>query len=390
MTEPPGEPPWRDIGAVCIVSLLIFVAFGMLLPVFPLWVENFADSMTGVGFATTFSVGVGLLLARPLAARLMEGRDRRPTLALAAALTALATGLFPFLTSLSQVVFVRGLQGMGFGLLGTAAISLITDLAPLGRRGQVLGYFGAINALSLVIGPVTGAWITRQWSFDVTFFTAAALAATGLLVVGRIAEPPKPTLPAGRRSLFEVLALPSLRVVVLGHLLAILLHGALTAFLPRRFVGYSGHMSVEAFLALDAIAVIAFRLIVGHRFDLWSRHVFVRLGLCCLSAGGLLIAVGGHDLVYAAAGVLYGVGFGSYVPAVNALVGDLVPETHRARGFAVFMLALDLGLALGGLVFGPIVDALGTPAAFAIGGLCPLLALAVHLAGRRRFAVAPA
>ncbi len=36
--------------------------------------------------------------------------------------------------------------------------------------------------------------------------------------------------------------------------------------------------------------------------------------------------------------LLYGLGFGAYLPTANALVGDRVPASHRARGFAVFML----------------------------------------------------
>ena len=57
MTEPADATPWRDILAVCLASLLVFSAFGMLLPIFPLWARTFSDSLTDVGAATTLAAG---------------------------------------------------------------------------------------------------------------------------------------------------------------------------------------------------------------------------------------------------------------------------------------------------------------------------------------------
>ncbi len=385
MTEAADDTPWRDILAVCLASLLVFSAFGMLLPVFPLWARTFSDSLTDVGAATTLAAGVGLILARPIAAALMEGRDRRPTLMLGAALSAVTAITFPSMTSLYPVMAVRVVQGMGFGLVTTAAVSLITDLAPPGKRGQVLGLFGAINALSLLLGPVAGGALHTAWGFGASFYGACVVSLLAAPAILRIHEPAKPALPPGRKRLLEVLRLPPLRVLVVGHLLGILLHGALLAFLPLRFEQHTGSLTVEAFFAIDAVALIAFRFLVGARFDRWSRHLFIRGGLACMALSGLLIGVAEGDVVWALAAVLYGLGFGAYVPAVNALVGDVVPETHRARGFAVFMLALDLAIALGGVVFGPIADHLDLRTAFIAAAACPLLALGAHLAGRRVF-----
>ena len=371
---PPPTLPLRVLLRVFGASLLVFSSFGAFLPIFPLWVARVAPSHTEVGLATTLAAGVGLVMARPLAARLMEGRPRAPTLATGVAVCALTAALMPAFDTLWPILIARAGQGLGFGLVTTAALSLVTDLAPPHMRGQVLGYFGATNAVSLLVGPAAGALLARHWSVDAAFYAAGALCLFAFPLLWRLPEPPKPLLAGRPFNLTEALRLPALRVMASTHFLALLLHGGLLALLPLRFEGHSGWATVELFFVVDAVVLIALRVALGRRFDTWPRLVFVVGGLLALSGAAALVAFGTSDWALLGAGALYGVGFGSYMPGAGALVGDVVPESHRARGFAVFMLSADLGLAFGGVFMGPIADAVDVPTSFALGALCPVIA----------------
>lgn len=372
--------PWRPIIRLALAALTVFIGFGCLLPLFPVWAQGFARNSTDVGLATTLAAGVGLIAARPLAARLMEGRHRMPTMAAGVVVCTAATASFPWSANLLTVMGLRAIQGLGFGLMTTASISAITDLAPPAKRGQLMGYYGAMNALSFIIGPLLGAWIARVWSIDAAFYTAAAISGLALVLVAGVREPQKPPVCLERLGLHEVFEVPAMRRVVPGHFLAILLHGAILTFLPLRLAEHDGWMSAEAFFAIDAVVLIALRVGVGKRFDTLGRTPFVRTGLAALGTAGVLLGLGDHDLAFAAAAVAYGIGFGAYMPAVSALVGDVMPETHRARGFAVFLLAFDLALALGGVAVAPLADTAGLGAALFVAGLGPLLALALYMA----------
>ena len=355
--------PWPQLARVFGVTLGLFIAFGCLLPVLPLWAEGKLGNMTDVGLATTFAAGIGLILGRPVAARLMEGRDRAPTIVIGVALCSGAALLFPLLSTLWPILAVRTVQGMGFGMVTTAGVAAITDLAPPARRGQVLGYFGASNALSLIIGPALGGALARGISFNATFYLAAALGLLPLLALIGIREPPKVVV-AGRKRLLEALKLPKLKGIVGAHFFTLMVHGAILTFLPKRVAGHDGFMTAEAFYVIDGLVLILFRVGVGRRFDLIGRGPFIFGGLVAIVASTLLLALTESDAAWIAAAALYGVGFGAYVPASNALVGDVVPETHRARGFAVFMLAFDLAMACGGGLFGPVAEHGGIPLAF--------------------------
>ena len=77
-------------------------------------------------------------------------------------------------------------------------------------------------------------------------------------------------------------------------------------------------------------------------------------GFIALSVAVVRIGVGRSDAIYIAAGIIYGISFVFYVAAASALVGDVTRIEVRARAFALFMCALDLGFTFGGLAFGPI------------------------------------
>lgn len=369
--------PWGPIARVGSVSLALFVAFGCLLPIFPLWAEAKLGTLTNVGLVTTFAAGVGLVLGRPIAARMMEGRNRTPTIIVGTLISAIACGLYPLLDGLWPILGMRVAQGVGFGMVTTAGLSAITDFAPPSRRGQVLGYYAASNAISLIVGPALGGAVAAKWGYPTAFIMSAILSLVPLAAVLGLKEPPKPAI-TGKQRMLSALAVPRLSPLVGAHFFAVLVHGAVLTFLPALMKNNPGWMTPEWFYVIDGVVLIGFRLVVGKRFDSAGRGPFILGGLLFMAIAPLALGWGGSDAWYVAAAVCYGLGFGAYVPASNALVGDVVPETHRARGFAVFLLAFDLALAGGGLIFGWVADASGVPLAIAAAAIAPASALVLH------------
>jgi len=387
-------PPWKDITRVYLSGVSTFMAFGMVLPIFPVWVEQFTASKTQVGLATTLAAGVGLVAARPIAAKIMEGRTRMPTMGLGAFLVGLSAGLFPFLDQITfippfaVICLLRALGGLGFGLVTTASVSVLTDLAPMHRRGEILGYFGASNALAMLVGPLLGGLLDKTVGVDVVFWVAGGLAVPSLYFASLVREPKVAPIPPGSNRLLDALRFPALRIVTSGHFMAVMLHGALLTFGPLMLANRDGWMSVEIFFAVEAAAVVAFRIAVGRKFDLYDRLTFVRLGLGLMVLSGIMMGLVQHDLLFLLAAIIYGVGFSAYVPTMNAMVGDIVPSSHRARGFALFMLSFDLAIAGGGVIVGPIADSAGGPQrALLVAGLAPLVALFIYSWGTRRIRI---
>lgn len=389
----PTEVPWKEIGRVALVSLANLTAIGLLLPIFPLWASAVAPTDTEVGLATTLTLGVGLIAARPLAGRWMEGRRRAPVMIAGVLVNTLASALYPLTGSLAALLALRFLHGVGFGWVTTGAISAMTDLAPPTRRGQMLGYFGAVNALALIVGPGIGSTLHGYLGFDAVFYGAAILSGVVVLPLLALKEPPKPRLD-GKVAFTEALKLPVLRLMALTHFMTYLLHGAVIAFLPKLLhpegegtPSVAGWMSVGLFFAVQAVAMMGFRIITGRRFDEISRGAFIGGGRLALMVAGVALGLTTSPWVLLIAALLYGLGQGAYLPAANALVGDVLPEALRARGFAVFLLAFDLGFACGGMVAGALGDTVGLSGAFVVMGALPGLAWLAHAALWRRVSV---
>ena len=72
--------------------------------------------------------------------------------------------------SMNQLIIFRGLQGIGAGGLMTLVFAIIGDIVPPRQRGRYQGYFGAVFAISSVIGPLFGGLFTDHLSWRWVFY----------------------------------------------------------------------------------------------------------------------------------------------------------------------------------------------------------------------------
>jgi len=61
--------------------------------------------------------------------------------------------LYNNMTSVTSLLLLRVLHGIGWGAATTAASTLIADIAPPSRRGEAMGIFGMASNVAMAIGP---------------------------------------------------------------------------------------------------------------------------------------------------------------------------------------------------------------------------------------------
>jgi EmrB/QacA subfamily drug resistance transporter len=83
-----------------------------------------------------------------------------------------------------QLILARAVQGMGSASLFTSAFAVIADMFPPAERGRYNGLIGSVFALSSVIGPLAGGFITDHFGWHWVFFINLPL---GALAIGFIA-----------------------------------------------------------------------------------------------------------------------------------------------------------------------------------------------------------
>jgi len=96
--------------------------------------------------------------------------------------------------NMNQLIAFRTIQGLGAGALFPIVIAIIGDLYSPRERGRFQGLFGAVFALSFIVGPFIGGWITDHISWHWVFYVNVPFGIASLVVLATV-------LPsAGRRT----------------------------------------------------------------------------------------------------------------------------------------------------------------------------------------------
>ena len=107
---------------------------------------------------------------------------RRRVFSIGVGLFALASALCGLATSPEQLILARALQGMGGALLVPNSLALIGASFEEARRARAIGTWAGFTAVTMVLGPVLGGYLTEHFSWRGVFFINVPLAAAVLAI----------------------------------------------------------------------------------------------------------------------------------------------------------------------------------------------------------------
>ena len=84
--------------------------------------------------------------------------------------------------NVNQLIFARGIQGVGAALLVPGSLALISANFSKGRRGRAIGTWSGISAVAAGVGPVLGGWLVQNFSWRYVFWINVPLCAAVLLI----------------------------------------------------------------------------------------------------------------------------------------------------------------------------------------------------------------
>jgi MFS family permease len=373
----PAGPPLltRRFVLVTLAALAYFVGLGILVPVVPLVVERELD---GGGVAVGVAVGAFSLTAailRPWAGLLGDRSGRRLLVVGGSVVLAVVVASYTLADGLTALVLLRVLTGVGEAAVFVGAATAVQDLAPASRRGEAASYFSVAVYGGLALGPAIGEAVLDRAGSDAAWLVSAGCCLAAA-VLGRW-TPAFPPGTTGRRGLGRPALLHPAGLgpgFVLG--LSLIGFAGFTTFVPL-YVDDVGAGSSGAVFSTFAVIVLAVR-VVGARIP--DRAGPVRVASAALSL--LALGLGALSLLRSAAGLfggtaLFALGTSLLYPSLMRLVVDATPTDERSSAVATFSIFFDLSQGLGAPALGVVVALADEPAAFAVGALLQLAALAL-------------
>ncbi|WP_052486950.1 MDR family MFS transporter [Gordoniibacillus kamchatkensis] len=156
--------------------------------------------------------------------------------------------------SMEQLIVFRGIQGIGAGMLMANTFTMLFTLIPMEKAGRFQAMFMSVLALSSVLGPTIGAFITSHFDWRWNFYINAPLGLVALAVIswslveaGRAPGAAKPKIDYAGALLLVVATVSILLALKMGN------------------VNYAwSAWPIVGLFAAGGIALIAF-LLVEHR-----------------------------------------------------------------------------------------------------------------------------
>ena len=136
---------------------------------------------------------------------------------------------------------------------------------------------------------------------------------------------------------------------------------------------------VPAFLGLilsaSLFGVFVGALALSPLADRFGRKRLILVSALLFGGFSLGAAVAPSPAAFLIFRILTGIGLGGAMPSLIGMVAETAPADTRARFVAAMWVGLPAGSVIGGLVAGPLMDALGWRGIFWAGGLVPVLLL---------------
>ncbi len=253
------------------------------------------------------------------------------------------------------------------------------------------GIWTAAVTAQVLVAPIS-ALLAVQVGFGVAFAVNAVSFAVSAAVLRGVREPGR-TSPVqvsspfahAREGLAALAALPLLKALAVGQLLAALSAGATSALLvvlAQDRLGGGGGFGV--LVAAIGVGAAVGPLLLLRRTTNPRRPLFVFGPYAVRGVVDLILAVATSVPLVAGALVLYGLSTSTGNVTFSSLIQSRVPEDLRGRAFAGLDILWQSGRLLSLLGGGLLADTLGIQAVYLLGGLLLLTAAAVgaHAAAR--------
>jgi DHA1 family multidrug resistance protein-like MFS transporter len=407
-----------NMAVVVFPTTAVILGDSLMYIVLPVSIVEFGITDTW-GLSTAFWVGFALSINRfirlatnSLAAQTYQHFGLRWPLVAATALGALTTLSYGFTKGAIALIVARALWGLAYSHLRLAAQLTALDMADNRARGKLFGIFNSGQRAGSFAAVTAGAFLASAYDRDVTFTVLAAIGVIGVLIATRAPmltpvapvanEPTEPGKPSSSGGTWRILvgASDDVALQVRRLMLSISFLRFSTAFAANGLVISTVTPYIEEILEGDAtlfgagvnvvalagilvgvrwFANLALAVPFGHVADVFGRRRTIAAGITLMLASLAMAGLSPNlELVVLSLAVLFLSGT-LLETALDAAMGESIPQISRGVGMARYGTWLDLGAAIGPILGFVIGEKYGFSTGYWIAVVVVGLAVALYL-----------
>ncbi len=347
-------------------NFMLNFSFMILTPLLPLYLsETFGANKDEIGFVL-FGYSLTALIIRPFSGFIVDSFPRKVVLLICYSVFAVLFGGYMLAGSLFLFFIVRTLHGAPMGATTVANSTVAIDVLPASRRAEGIGYYGISNNLSTAIAPAIGLAI-YHWTgdFRYIFLLALVVAAMGL-VINSTLKLPRRELVRDKRpvSLDRFLLLKGIPAG-LTMLCFAFSYGVISTYLAiygKEILGIT--VGSGMFFVLLSVGLVTSRLIGARSLRQGKIVENAVHGILTSLVGFFLFAAVHNPIGYYGAAFIIGLGNGHMFPAFQTMFINLAPHSQRGTANSTMFISWDLGIGMGIILGGMIVEYFSYVSAF--------------------------
>jgi MFS family permease len=354
---------------VCVLIFVNQLGFGSIVPVVPLYADEFGVSAAAIG-ATIAVYGAARFAMNVPTGYLSDRFGRDKALALGGAITVagnLASGLSG---EYWQFLLGRFVAGAGAAMVITGTQIVVADISTRANRGRMMAIYQGVFLFAVGFGPVPGGILADAVSLTAPFFAYALLGAGVSLLawfripdtgtIGREAAAAsgqvRPPLFDQFRALSRQTGFVLIAIVSFAAFFA--RTGGLFNLIPTQSENELGLSASQIGLGLGFISLVGLALAYpsGTLVDRYGRKTVIVPSTLFSGLAMFLFAYMPNFVWFLVACGVWAVSIGISGPAPAAYAADMAPVGMNASAMGFYRMLADTGYILGPLLLGFAAD----------------------------------
>jgi len=370
----------RNFILILIGNALLFMVYNMQVPVLPLFGRKLGLTPAQIG------IFVGAIMFAALLTRLFvpwfSGKfSKKVLLVVGILLYLLASVGYPLLGSFGLLVLLRLFNGLGHGITTTYFATSAAAELPANKIGEGMGYFGIGTMVTASLAPLLALAIVQKFSFTAFFLSCIGILFAAMLAILGTSQPKQPVIHTAKKApIFDRQFIPQCSLV---FILGVLMSGVMT-FTPI-YAQLKQLTAISWFFFVAAVAGVVIRPIVGRSFDQRGPRLVLLISTVLLTVGMVMIAFIDRNWLLVVAGIFYGVADGAIYPTLQAWVFKVTSVENRDTATGMFLNSYDLGMGLGAVVLGALVEGIQYQGMFLVLAVVGLIYIGLSLGLSRRW-----